>query len=92
MPDWNNIEIALLKVLAECGGEARCKEATEKTIEIYPDLPEESKESKLRRSGDLRMPNFVRWARKEINPKRRIKWKQTRNMDYYFTRPHAPRN
>jgi hypothetical protein len=79
MPDWDNMEIALLRVLDECGGEARCRKATWMTIRKYTDLPKESIESKLL-SGDLRMPNSVRWTRKklilkgELNGSKRGTW------------------
>ena len=71
MPTISNIELPLLKVLYETGGQLPFGEAIAKVKEKYPDLTEEAKNSVLS-SGGNRLNNRIAWARQHLVDKGEI--------------------
>ena len=71
IPPISNIELALLKVLDEAGGELPFGEAVAKVKEKYPNLSDEDKSSTLA-SGGNRLNNRIAWTRQILVEKGEI--------------------
>ena len=65
MPKEENIELPLLKVLMDAGGELNIRDAITKTKDLYPDLTPEDKASVLS-SGENRLNNRIAWCRQKL--------------------------
>lgn len=65
IPNQENLELPLLKVLADAGGSLTLTEAISKVKEYYPDLTDEDKASTLT-SGGNRLNNRIQWTRKGL--------------------------
>lgn len=65
LPSRENIQLPLLKVLADASGSLSAREATERVKRHYPKLTPEDLASRLD-SGGNRLYNRIAWARKDL--------------------------
>ena len=66
-PKQGDIEVPLLKVLAECGGSAKPRDVYPKVAAYFPDLTPEEQEQRLESSASTRKWwNLVQWVRQRL--------------------------